>query len=190
MNQVILFSITELRKAVTQVQDELRNGTRQQFDGGNANAMIDGDSFKTNAEPGIDKILGQQIEEMNQKMQLRFQQMQLEISTSFQTALRISIEAHRIENGQLDSMSKDLELLWKNTEGAEPAGSVWRRMFPGPSNLATSSGPPVPLSTISTVQAAPVGGLCCQPAGLSARETMASNAREPTPWQSPKGRPV
>ena len=164
MSQVILFSITELRKTVSQIQSELGTGSAHQPQFGNPNMGVDGDNVKTfiaSTEQGIDKILARQMEEMNKEMQLRFQQMHLEISSSFNDALRISIEAKNLEKSQLDAMCRDLNLMSKNAEEASDQLSVWstRRETTDLARIFSDSSA-ANLPTVQTTPA-PTRGVCC-----------------------------
>ena len=175
MSQVILFSITELRKTVSQLQCEVRTGARPlQF----SNPVVDRhcqDATESTLQ-GIDKILARQMEEMNKEMQLRFQQMHLEISSSFNDALRISIDANMEK--PLDANPEKLELKTM----ASDEGSMWRKMFPSKDLDSKCSAPPA--------LGRDPGGLCC--GAVSAREVIESNeSNAPAPSQvQPVGRRV
>ena len=143
MSQVILFSITELRKTVSQLQSRLGTGSARQPQFGNPNIGVDGDNVKTliqsgeSPEQGIDEILARQMrqmEEMNREMQLRFQQMHLEISSSFHNALRISIELNSLEKAQQDEISSE----FRGAEEAYQLGGRLHEMFPASSDFNAS----------------------------------------------------
>ncbi|CAK9004678.1 unnamed protein product [Durusdinium trenchii] len=155
MNQVILFSITELRKSVTELQKSTCSRDRGATPGrGSARTELsssDGQrvAWKSSVpapkamEKGLENLMKLQLEEMTVDMEHRFQQMHSEILLSFSRAVQVMVESQREQmtsphcENLLSSMWKELDFMASDLESSMNAENG-AAVFDGGANMRST----------------------------------------------------
>eukprot|EP00438_Fugacium_kawagutii_P010294 Skav226738 [mRNA] locus=scaffold720:381953:384009:- [translate_table: standard] len=143
MSQVILFSVIDLRKSISAMQNDLKelkgktmNHPKIGVPASKATKASDNTALMNlvqSTEVGLEKDVAQHLEETSREMQHRFQEMQQEISRSFHNALTAFVEV--VEVGahvgarselHLDAVLDDVGIAFTEPQGLDegPQGSA------------------------------------------------------------------